>query len=139
MNKDFYYLQITNVTAEELPKGCTESLIYSINTSWLKHRKNPYHLHNEFSKSLYLGGQNCFIGMEVSLLKRLLGEPDEIKDRQLIYKLCNNSINKCSDAEIEEHRRERTKNPSDVNNTYSHWLRRDVIFTYENEVVIAVK
>lgn len=144
INKDFYFLQTTDVTVEELPAGCKETLIYFINTSWLKHRKNGYHLQNDFSNGLYLGGysslgyQECFVGMKTSLIIRLLGKPDKREEGKLIYQLCNNKINKCSDEDIEEHRKERMKVPSDTYNTYSHWLRRDVVFFYQNGLITEV-
>lgn len=137
-NGDFYYLQPTDVKAEELPKDCHPNLIYYINTSWLKHRKNGYHLRTDFSH-LISGRRDCFIGMELSFLKRLLGEPDKEETGKWIYQLCNNEINKCSDEDIAEHKKERIKVPSDVHQTYSHWLRQDVVFNHKDSVIINVK
>lgn len=146
MNGDFYYLQTTDVKVEELPNDCERRLTYYINTSWLKHRKNNYHLKNDFSQGLYLGGysipsgkQKCFIGMKLSFLERLLGKPDKEEEGKWIYQLCNNEINKCSDEDIAEHIKERMKVPSDIHNTFSYWLRRDVTFNYQDSIIISVK
>jgi hypothetical protein len=138
MNGDFYYLQTTDVKVEELPNDCHRNLISSINTAWLKHKKNGYHLRTGFSH-LLLGRKECFIGMKLSFLERLLGRPDKEEEGKWIYQLCNNEINKCSDEDIAAHIKERMKVQSDVHNTFSHWLRQDVIFSYQDSVIISVK
>jgi hypothetical protein len=138
MNGNFYYLQTTDVKVEELPNDCDRPIIYYINTSWLKHRKNNYHLKNDFSQGLS-GRRECFIGMKLSFLEKLLGKPDKEEEGKWIYQLCNNEVNKCSDEDIAEHIKERMKVPSDIHNTFSYWLRQDVIFSYQDSIIISVK
>ncbi len=111
MNKDLFYVQHTKVTKEELPDDCYDKLISDINTSWLKHGKQDCHLYNTFSQGIFTEYQECFKGMKVSLLIKLLGQPDKRVEGKLIYVLDN----RCD--------KEMDKNPD-------YLYRKDIVFIY---------
>lgn len=85
--KDLFYIQHTKVTNDELPKDCEAKLIEEINTLWLRHGESQCHYYNVFAQSLAMNKKECILGMNVSLIKRLLGKPDKEGAGTIVYVL----------------------------------------------------
>lgn len=87
IKKDLFYLQHTKVTEAELPKDCQEELIRQINTSWLKYGKSDCYYFNTFSQSIAFDNKDCFLGMDLALVRRLLGQPTKEIQGAFTYEL----------------------------------------------------
>ncbi|GAB4260306.1 MAG: hypothetical protein Kow0027_27760 [Saprospiraceae bacterium] len=82
-----FYIQHTTVTVQELPKDCQEELIRNINTAWLKYGKKDCYYYNLFTQSFAFENKDCFIGMDLNLARKLLGNPTKEDAKSLVYDL----------------------------------------------------
>lgn len=87
IKKEMFYIQHTTVTVQELPKDCQEELIRNINTAWLKFGKKDCHYYNLFTQSFAFENKDCFIGMDLNLARKLLGNPTKEDSKALVYDL----------------------------------------------------
>lgn len=85
--KEMFYVNHTAIKANELPEDCQEELIRNINTAWLKFGNIECYYLNVFPLSIAMENKDCFVGMDLKLVKDLLGKPTKEDTNALVYEL----------------------------------------------------
>jgi len=84
-DQHLYYIHHTNLGRFDYRIPCNPELVDKVNTNWLKHGRYHCHYYNQFVQDFPINYKDCLVGLDVSIIKKLLGKPNIEVDSKIEY------------------------------------------------------